>query len=284
MKNVSIIPIAMALFLAGSVGILAEPLEGQEYESRILSDRFYGNLGGFIVDLNTTAAVGSGTLLGTIIQLENTLGVEADQGTLQHEGFWRFKRKHAIDWGYLVINRDGKTSIDEEITIGDPPVTFAVGADIATTFDMSLFKFDYRYSFVNNGKTDAGFVGGLSFFKFDLSLFGEITVDPARQTTERGGTDQAILAPVPNLGIYIDFAIKPKVILRTRAQFFDLDFGDFSGRFVDTRFTVDYFFTKHISVGGGFATTDINASKSGDDPWRIDYQYSGILLYFGGAF
>jgi hypothetical protein len=52
----------------------------------------------------------------------------------------------------------------------------------------------------------------------------------------------------------------------------------------DSRITFDYYISRHVGIGGGLSTTDISVSKSGEDPFRVQYEYSGVLFYVTTVF
>ena len=263
--------------------------DDQEHESRILSDRWNVWLGGFLPDFKTTIAYGSRGVLGTVIRLEDTLGLEEDLQTGRVGAFYRFRKKRAILFDYVTLRRDATRVLDREITIGDDEdeVTYALGAIIDSKFNNDIFTVTYRHSFINNGKTEAGFTAGLSAFDFDIGLRGTGSVDngvdpPEVREAEAGDT---ILIPVPAFGMYIIHAFSPKWILRMNAGFLSLDIGDIEGRYLTTSVTVDYIITKHFGLGGGFTRQDVNVSNTGgDNPYLIEYRVGGPTLYFSLVF
>lgn len=64
----------------------------------------------------------------------------------------------------------------------------------------------------------------------------------------------------------------------------DLSISGYDGRFMDIQLTADWFFTRHFGIGGGLASTDISVTYTGDDPYRVDFRYSGVLLHLRGSF
>ena len=70
------------------------------------------------------------------------------------------------------------------------------------------------------------------------------------------------------------------LIFRGEASFLDVDVGDWDVRILDTRFTVDWYFSKRVGIGGGLAATDVNVGNSGpDDRFFAAYEYSGGIIY-----
>jgi len=285
-RSVGISALAVVMLaLIGATPALADPLPGQDQESRILSDRFNVTLGGFQPDFDTTIAAGFGGVLGAFINVERTLGLEEDLGVFRLSGFYRFKPKHAIDWTYTVLNRSGASEINETITFGNPPKEFELGATIESQFDSTLFALNYKYSFINNGKIDAGVSAGLFTYEYDLRLEGRafISGDPG-SAIDGEAADARVIAPLPAVGIFISYAVRKNVIFRGEMKFLNIDIGDFVGKFSDTLFTLDWYFYKHVGIGIGASRTSIDFQDKGSDPFLIAYSYGGFLGYVSIVF
>jgi len=275
----------LASFTLGLSPAAADSLPGQDRESRVLSDRFNVTLGGYEPQFSTDLAAGFGGVLGAFINVERTLGLQEDLSVFRLGGFYRFKPRHAIDWTYSVLNRDGSALIDEQIEFGDPPMEFEIGAEVASTFDSTLFALNYKYSFINNGKVDAGVSLGLFTYSYDLELAGQAQVmgDPGGLTAfEQVST--RVLAPLPAAGIFISYAVRKNVIFRADVRALNIEIGDFTGKFSDTVFTLDWYFYKHVGVGIGASRTAIDFKDEGSDPFLIDYSYGGFLYYVSVVF
>lgn len=273
---------------AAAIGSMAAD---QPYDGRIVSDRWYVSLGTSVTDFSTEAQIGLGSTLGTLIRIEDDLGLDDNKSVLRVNGFYNFNEKHSIDVKAARVSRASTSLLDEEFTIADPEdgelVTFLVGAEIDTAFKTDSVKLFYRYSFVNDGRTQAGIGAGLSVFDYRIELEGDAMVDdgsgnPVFVSDER--VDESILAPVPSFLLFIDHAIKPPLVLRVQASFLDLDIGDIDGRLIETRFTLNYFFTRHFSLGLGIEGSDIDYRDRGGDPLLISVRESSLIAYVATAF
>ena len=252
-------------------------------DTPMITDPFDFSLGGFLVDLNTTAAIGGVGGFGSVIRLEEILGLDEDQ-TLLRLGFrWDFARKHSIGVTWFSISRGSAGFFDETVDFLD--LRF-VGF-FESQFDVDYYGLDYRYSLINNNRVDAGFSLGVSTFDFSVGIEGDaylVGEHPTNPIVEyrRAATD--IIAPVPAIGMFVDYAVTRKLIVSSKVQYVDLSISGYDGRFMDIQLTVDWFFTRHFGIGGGVASTDIQVTYNGDDPYRIDYRYSGILFHLRGSF
>jgi hypothetical protein len=277
------------LLVVIAIGAPTLALDGQDEESRILSDKWYLSLGGSSTDFNTRGAVGFGSVVGTFIRLEEQLDLDSNQSNIRFNGVYQFNRKHSIDFTFGDSSRDGTSMIEDSIIVGDDgdEVEFMVGALVETAFDTSSAKIFYKYSFINNGKTQAGIGAGLSIFDYKLSLEGTGFVDDG----SGGGPQQEfvrvsedILAPVPSFNLFIHHAFMPKLIFRATAAFFDINAGDIDGGLIETRGTIDWFFNRRIGIGGGLERTDIDFADEGDDPLLVQVKTNSWIFYLSSTF
>jgi hypothetical protein len=288
-KTTALLIVALALTAVLSVaptvaGDDAKDSSGKEY--RLLGDRFNINAGSYLADLDTQAGVGVGNSLGTVINFEDLLNIEQYQTTFRLGGFWRFSKsgKHAISLGYVGISREGTNVLEEEIEFDGK--TYRVGGVLDSEFKTQTLGLGYRYSFVNTGRTEAGFTAGLSTYAFEIALDGELAVEQpgfAKQT-ERAAAAEEILAPLPTVGMFINYGVTPRFIVKLHAAFLNIDIADYKGQVVDSGFALEYYFIRNLGVGLGAARTDIEASYTGDSPWKVGYRQGGVTIYLSGVF
>ena len=276
------LPIALLGFVAAPAGAA---LPGQTHDRRIMSDRANVSFGGFLIDFDTTASVSTGTLIGARIHLESELGLDSDRSVLRLDGFYRFAANHALEYSLIDLSRKGSNILEEQIRFEDEDddVVFEIDAEVDSRFDSQLLKVTYRYSFINDGRVDGGLSVGLSSYRFNFEIAGIGTVDDGTggTTEEFVEADAGILAPIPVIGMFIGVAMTENFVFRASADFFGLEIGDYEGHLLDTKLVVDYYFTEHFGIGGGFNQTSIDIRRKGDNPFAVDYRYGGLLGYLG---
>ena len=111
-------------------------------DTPMITDPFDFSLGGFLVDLNTTAAIGGTGGLGSIIRLEEVLGLAADQKLLRLGFRWDFARKHSIGVTWFSISRAANGFFDESVDF----LELRFVGYFESIFDVDYYGFDYRYS------------------------------------------------------------------------------------------------------------------------------------------
>ena len=251
---------------------------------KVISNRWGFYVGGFITDASTEAAIGSGNFLGAAIRVEDDLGLRKDSSSLRSEWFYRFNPRHGLDIGYWALSRKGQRIIDEEFEFQDKIIQ--ANANIATDFKTSYFRLAYKYSMVNTDRAEAGITAGLSTYRFNLALKGDISIkDPNGVLQENfDAVTESFLAPVPTIGFFLTYAMRPRLLFRVKADFLNLETGDLSGRLLDTTLGVEWYFSEHVGVGLVGNSTAIEVRDRSDNPWTVNYNQRGWVGYFTFVF
>ena len=184
---------------------------------------------------------------------------------------------------YFGMSREASGSLEGSIDFLD--LEF-VGSFAAST-TMTTYGVTYRRSLVNNGRIDAGLSFGLNVARIGLDLEGEVEIigaDPDNPIIETRVAGESVIAPVPSVGLFIDYALTPRWLVRAGAAVINLDIGDYEGSFIETRMTTDLYLTRHFGVGGGISSTDLRVSNVGEHPWQFNYRYRGFLVYLCFAY
>ncbi len=245
--------LAILLLLATLTPVATAQEHNESEETRYLGDRFSIRIVGGLVDLNTDVAAGRG--LGALIDLEDVLGFDEQISTFGLDGLYRFtkNRKHAIRFRYGNFDRDAYAVIEGTVPILDLEFT----AEVASEFVNQVAILEYQYSFINNGKTEAGISAGLAFYRYELALAGEVVIDDDPDQTEFRSESVDVIAPVPGFGFFINQTLRKNLILEIKTSFIDLDIGKHSGRIFSTWASLTWFFSRHVGVGLGLSGSDV---------------------------
>ena len=238
-----------------------------------LPDRLQVNVGAFFLDtVDTKTVLRSPTVpAGVIISFDEDLGVEERDVTPRIDGFYRFNRRHRIDFSYFQIKREGTSFIGVDIPgeIINGPVN--EGTLVTTTFDEKIFKINYLFSFLNTEKAEFGLGGGLHMTDYDL------TIQPVGGPPVTSGTQ---LIPLPVASALASYQISPRWSFMARLDIFALQYQDFSGSMSDMRLVLEHHTFKNVGFGFGLNRFDLNVEASNDDILgEIDNTYNGFLIY-----
>lgn len=254
----------LALFMADT-----SRAEKWEYKG-VGEDRFRVELGVFITQFNTDLQVNSkGFGLGTKLNLEDDLGLSSSSRVFRTDGYFRIAKRHRIEFAFFDFNRNASALLKRDIQFGN--VFFPAGSGVISSFDLVTYKAGYMYSFVQADNLEIAASVGIHLL--DLTA--------AVQTT--GGRLQAeasAIAPLPVIGLTLEYSPIPRFHASIKGQWFALRAGDFKGVLQDYRVRFEYFFLKNTAIGIGYNYYNIGVTANKPKfIGRLDWRYSGLQLF-----
>jgi len=244
-------------------------------------EKFSFNAGLFASRSSTDVQFGSG--LGVSVNLEDALGLEADNQVFRIDSYWRFSdnRKHRVDFTWFSFKRSATKQITDDITINPPngdPIPLPTGTVVESFFDLDIFEVAYRYSFIHDERLDFAVGTGLYLMPVSFGLSATGIVD------EQG--DQSFTAPLPVLNLKLDVLLAPKWYFRSDIQLFYVEYEGFTGSLHNTRTAVEYNPWKHVGFGLGADALRIDLEGDGQAIWpdndlkgAFEFSYIGLYLY-----
>ena len=132
----------------------------ERYDDKPLANRFAIRIGGFLVQrFDTTVRLDSKQVpIGTVVDLEDSLQVDSDAQVARIDGYYRFNKKHRINFGWFSVNREGDAVVTQEIRWGDPEtgeeIIIEPGARVLSQYDFDVVNVSYSWSFLNTWRYD----------------------------------------------------------------------------------------------------------------------------------
>jgi hypothetical protein len=78
------------------------------------------------------------------------------------------------------------------------------------------------------------------------------------------------------VGLFINYAFTPNLILMANANFFRIDVSGVSGSVVSSQASLDWYFTKNFGVGASIFGNYVRADMSGDTDWNVNVNQNGF--------
>jgi hypothetical protein len=218
-----------------------------------LQDRWTFGAGFFFPETTTQASLTSKTTgLGTSIDMEETLDMERSKTVPVLYARWRINQRWRIDAEYFQLNRSSERVIDRQIQWGDQ--TFAANTSVASKFNFSDLRVSGGYSFFRTPDKELGVGLGLHMASYDVQLNSS--------TSSNEGQD--VLAPLPVLSLYGNFALTDRWAVGTRLDRFALQYDKFSGSLTSLALDLQYQPFKHVGFALGYRALAIKAEVEGD--------------------
>lgn len=266
---------------------LATPAAAQSYAAvKGMDERFRLDLGGFFQSFDTTLRLDSTALgRGTEINLEDDLGQDSNKTSFRASGYWRFGPHGRFDFGVLTYNRSATHSITKDIEFGDH--IYHAGATVDSQMRATQVEAYYAYSFVNTGEVELGAKLGLSaiFQSVEINATGSITGPGGTVSGNRAGDSRSVVAPIPAIGLYGRFTLLPGLMISGYAKGLpEVTISDYTGSMFDGGAFLDWYPWKNFGFGGGYNYMKLTFERATDPNVRLDYSFSGPLVYLSLAF
>jgi len=243
--------------------------------------RFSINMGANFATNNSDVRIGTKGA-SVSVDAEEILGLDTNTTSFKVDGYWRFtkRRKHRLDFSWFSTRRSGDNVVGIQNPIEIGGITINPNARTNTEFNVDIYQVGYSYSFFQDDRLDLAV--GVGAFIMPISFKLDVTDN---LTGNFSSTSESITAPLPVFNLRADVAITPKWFLRTKAQVFYLEVGDFRGGITDTLIGVEYMAFRHVGFGLNVENIQIAVEADGNDYpeidflGRFDYNYIGSMLY-----
>lgn len=230
---------------------------------------------------STTARLDSETLgLGTEIDVERVLGLDADTRNGRLDGYLRLGRRHQLRLGYVSLGRTASVTLQDQIQWGDE--VFDVDLRVASTFDILLLPVSYRFSLVKSDRVDLGLSAGVFAMFADASISAP-EIDAAEAESAN--------FPLPVFGADVDVGIVPRLFFLGGFEYFSITVSGIHGSWSEFRAALEYFPLEHFGIGAGYRSVDISVDGTGhldegvfETDIFFDYRFRGPQVYVAVSF
>ena len=276
--------VSIFLGLACGLAAVSTAVADDRYDEYPPAERFKLRIGGFVIDrFDTTARFDSTRFpIGTLIDLEEDFKVDSSETVMRIDGFYRFNRRHRIDWTWYRSRRNGTSIAQQDFIIGDPDDPeggFIIPKDsgIRASWNFDLLKVGYAWSFLNKRRYEMFIGTGLNIRNLDIDIAYQAAISTFSDSDRFEGEG---LIPLPTAVIGGRWNLTDKWQSIFRYELFMLQVGDYSGSQQDFQLLFEHSTFKHVGFGLGINTVDINI-RARDQKIRgeFDSRILGLLGY-----
>jgi len=272
--NLALTLFLFALLTGGSVN-------AQRYISPVgdtIDPRVQFSLGGYFPELTTSFRIDTKFGIGTELSLEDLFKLEREMSVFRVAGLVDLSRRSALEGSFIAINRSNSFQLNQDITIGD--TSFSAGAEASLDFDVNYYALTYQYALFEKVNWRAGFSAGLRYAEFSTAF-------RARFNNESSSTTFKIGAPALLIGVHGSAYLTPRLLGRYTMEYFQLSVADVSIKVLETNVNLQYFITKNIGIGGGYAASNyqVNEIPIGDNlSGKVTFAFEGFHLFASAKF
>ena len=232
-------------------------------------------IGAYSADASTTLRLDSNSgRLGTQISFEGNLNGEQRKTIPTLDLYWRFNPRHALEFSYVSLHRDGDSTLTGSINWGE--VTFPVNSRLNSEFNSDILRFAYRYSPWHTDSMEVGFLLGAHYTQMKTSL-----------TSSTGSLSQeaSVKYPLPTIGMRGSWRVAPDWRVGGFGQILKVKINEYDGELYNFGAGVEWAFTHEMIGGLGYDYYKYNLTSTKDNArGEFDYRFDGPKLYFSWNF
>jgi hypothetical protein len=248
--------------------------EGDIPDHPALSAKWYFGAGVFLAKTTTQASLSSSTLgVGAIIDFEDTFGMDDEKTVPGFMARWRINQRWRVEAEYFEFNRSATRATNREVQWGD--LVFPLNTEVSSNFDFSDLRVSVSYSFFRTKDKEVGAGLGLHVASYD-----------ARLSAAAIGTEaEDVLAPLPVLTIYGQFALTDRWAVSSRLDWLSLNYDKYDGSIGSLGLDVMYQPFRNFGFGIGYRATvfDLTVSENNRD-LKVKQNFSGPIFFLTANF
>jgi len=236
--------------------------------------------GGFATTFDSSLGFGINNGPTVTINGENGLGLDTSLAVLRVDATYRpgESRRHQLDFTLISYHREGQRTLSEEIDLGDE--VLPVGATVNSLFNFEIIRTTYTYAFLQDDRMRIAMGLGIYIMPIEYGL----TVETTGGTSAIEGGN--VVLPLPALAVRTEFLLVPKLYLNIELNLMYAQYDDFEGSLMENLLGLEYRPWDHLGFGVAYSGMAVRVSGSADTSYpgadfvgRVDFQYSGLLLY-----
>ncbi len=175
---------------------------------------------------------------------------------------WRYTENWSL-WAQAWQSSASTTAtLKEDIDFGDK--ILHANSDITMETELDILRLFFGRSFFKKPQSEWGAGLGLHWMEFGATLTTNVATTPddpdingKRSASVKAGV------PLPNLGIWYMYSWSPKWVTTVRADWLEVDLGEYSGNMYDVSAGVNWQFSEHVGVGLAYQFFDFGAAVNG---------------------
>jgi hypothetical protein len=247
-------------------------------------DRVWIDTGWSVNDISTDAVLIGKNGVGAAVNFEDVFDLNSSRSTVRMLGSARVSAKRRwIDFGFVDITRSNSKVLAKDVDFGD--YTFQAGGQVATKFNTRFMYVAFRYDFLHEDKVRISGSAGMTAIKLSTGLSGQASLNggPVTSVDKEGSAT----APVPMVGLNLDWALTRRLVVRMYSRFFKLNISEFNGGLFESGVRLNWYFVKNFGLGVGLDKSNlrINQLNVGQgNVLKADYSVTGLGVYATLAF
>lgn len=259
----------LILLLSAACAASVHAAEGYIPEHPALKERFWVGGGIFHAKTATSAQLDSANFgVGTNVDFERALGMDKTSTSPYAFARMRFGERWRAELEYFELNRSGSRVIDGTIQWGDN--VYMVNTQLESRFEFADLRVSVGYALFRSPDKELGVAFGVHATSYDVTLNGQL-----------GGQHQEdVIAPLPVLSLYGQFALTERWAVTSRLDRFSLSYEKYDGSLTALGVDLLYQPFRQVGFGAGFRSLFIDLTITDErKALKFDQSFQGPVLF-----
>jgi hypothetical protein len=212
-----------------------------------------------------------GSLTGSTIDLQNTLGLTKSTTTPELEGRISFPGMSKLLLSYSTSSYEGSKTLTQNISFSGK--TFSVSEQVRTNLDVTTGSVFYETNLlpdiVTPGENEMGFLLGLKYYYFNAQITSSST--PKK-------VDKPFGAPIPLIGLRSESTIYEKTQMEISCNFMSIKTSDISLSSSDFYSELKFNFIPRLPFGFGYKISKVKMEYKNNPKSLTRFEFDGWYI------
>ncbi len=237
--------------------------------------KYFIGIGTAIVEFDTTFKIeDKQSRISLFIDGEGTLGLPDVSNVNTVFGGLHLGDRHSLRASYFSVKRESTFQVSD-LNLED---LIIIDAELSLTDNTNFLNLDYGYNLFRDDRSNVDFLIGL--FVLDLNYvfeaFGQVEIDGVVKN-DLYKQDASVIAPVPNIGLNLDFAFTPRWSVGANVSFMTGQHQEVSASAFRTGLRAKYQFSRHFAGQIGLSYFDARVTiDEAETKMDVGYGYNGL--------
>ena len=239
-----------------------------------LNDKVFVGLGAFLPKINGQVQLDSPNGgVGTVVDFQNLLGMSDQASAADGAIRVRLGERWRIEASYFQLTQSGDRAIDRDIHWGG--IVYPINTELSSKMQFSDLRVSAGYSIFKTSDKELGVGLGLHVLGYKASI----------RSDTLGSESTDVLAPLPVLSVYGQFALDDQWSAGFRLDRLSLTYGQYSGGITVMGLDLLYQPFRHVGFGLGFRSMLLNFTDTGNKATvKLNQNIQGPALFLTVSF
>ncbi|GAA5194574.1 hypothetical protein GCM10025772_27800 [Ferrimonas gelatinilytica] len=223
-----------------------------------------------------------------ILNFESELMLPHDRSLPYFDVEYRFNDRHHLYFDWRRLHRDGtQEDVTDpfQFTINGYTYHVEAGSYLETVLEVDIMRFGYGFRFFQGEDLALDLLAGVHVTHLGLGFIGDLRLEIEPEPTGGGDSEihgevfSAVTAPLPNLGLRMEFTVGERIVFISHGHAFYLEVDEITGWMYELEVAARYRISEAWSVTGSLSYYELGVDyRTKLTTIDVTYEFYGPML------